>query len=309
MKKFYFLFLLAFIFVSQIFAQQKINSGSFQFVFNDTKDKKIEKIKLEAVQKIEETNTSNILILNLIPGEYKLTVQYKFYTASQTATQNIKIESDKRIICSLNENNLLSFSYKNDESAIPLNYDVNAANDLFNNIANNIFDIAKEDQNLNNNNSNNQGNNNNHNNNSNNNNHNNNNHNNNNHNSNNKGNNNNNNNNHHNNNGNGNAQITVVKTAISDLDFNNLYNSAKSEKFASDQIKSIQTASDYHEYFTSEQVKKLASIPTQESDKLIIAKYLAPKVIDNQNLPYIKDIFKFSSTKDEYLNYIKTIKQ
>ena len=281
MRKRFFLTVLALILTSHIFAQKQINSGSFQFVFTDTKNKQIVKIQLESVQKIEESDISNILIVNLFPGEYNLTVHYKFHNVLQTASQKINIESTKRIVCTLNESNLLSFNYKHDNSSMPLTYDPNIVGNVLgmhNNMISSMTGVTTDVQKIDNQNT---------------------------------GTSSSNTSSSHNDknrhNPGRNEKGQPQPKPISDTDFNNLFNSAKSEKFEDGKIKTIKTSADFHQHFTSDQVKRLANLPTFEDGKLEVAKYLAPKVIDTHNLPLIKDIFTHSSTKDKYLNFLKTI--
>ena len=91
---------------------------------------------------------------------------------------------------------------------------------------------------------------------------------------------------------------------VSDFDFNKLYNAVKDEKFSDTKMRTLKITSNFHEYFTSEQVKRLAMLFSMEDDKLECVKYLVPKVLDVQNLPYIQDVFSFKSTKDEYLKFL-----
>jgi len=93
-------------------------------------------------------------------------------------------------------------------------------------------------------------------------------------------------------------------TPISESDFSNLYNAVKNEKFSDTKMRMLKTSSDYYPFFTSEQVKRLALLFSFENDKLECAKYLTHKVLDVQNLPFIKDIFSFDSTKNDYLRFL-----
>jgi hypothetical protein len=91
---------------------------------------------------------------------------------------------------------------------------------------------------------------------------------------------------------------------VSEVDFRRLYNSVQNERFDDTKMRTLKTAANFHEFFTSEQVKQLALLFKSDDDKLECAKYLSRKVLDVQNLPLIKDVFTFSSTKDEYLKFI-----
>ena len=94
---------------------------------------------------------------------------------------------------------------------------------------------------------------------------------------------------------------------ISDVEFNRLYNSVKNESFSNTKMQTLKVSSNYYEYFTSEQVRRLAMLFSADNDKLECVKYLAPKVLDAQNLPFLKDVFSFSSTKDAYLRFLNNI--
>ena len=91
---------------------------------------------------------------------------------------------------------------------------------------------------------------------------------------------------------------------ISDSDFNHLYNAVKNEKFSDTKMRTLKTSSNFYPFFTSEQVKRLALLFSFDEDKLECAKYLTNKVLDVQNLPFIKDIFNFDSTKNDYLKFL-----
>ncbi|GHV37571.1 hypothetical protein FACS1894178_9320 [Bacteroidia bacterium] len=276
MKKNHIIMLLALLFVGQIFAQQPIKSGSFQFQFQSSRDKYIENITLEGMQRIDENQSSNILILNLFPGEYNLTVQYRFHNVLQTAHQTLNIEPQKRIICTLSESNQLSFNYTIDNSSMPLMYDtqmVNAAFGAFGSMVNGMWQMSQNDANAMHQNHDNDG--------------------------------------HHHNpphHGNNNSQVAPPPVAITQSDFNNLYNSVKKESFEDDKLQSIKTSSNFYPYFTSDQVRQLVGLLSFDDNKLDALKYLAPKVIDRQNLPVLKDVLKSSFTREDYLDFLNTLR-
>jgi len=91
---------------------------------------------------------------------------------------------------------------------------------------------------------------------------------------------------------------------VSDFDFNKLYNAVKDEKFSDTKMRTLKTSSNFHEYFSSEQVRRLALLFEFEDDKLECVKYLVPKVLDVQNLVFIQDVFTFKATKDDYLRFL-----
>ena len=92
--------------------------------------------------------------------------------------------------------------------------------------------------------------------------------------------------------------------AVSESDFNRLYHSVKNEKFSESKMQTLKTGSNFYPFFTSEQVKKLALLFDMDDDKLECAKYLTSKVLDAQNLTFIKDAFTFNSTKNAYLRFL-----
>ena len=91
---------------------------------------------------------------------------------------------------------------------------------------------------------------------------------------------------------------------VSDFDFNKLYNAVKNEKFSDTKMRTMKTSSNFYDYFSSDQVKRLAALFSSDADKLECVKYLVPKVLDIQNLPYIQDVFTFKATKDDYLIFL-----
>jgi hypothetical protein len=267
------------LFIGQTFAQQTIRSGSFQFQFQNSRDKYIESITLDGIQRIDENQNPNILIVNLFPGEYNLTVEYRFHNVLQTVNQRLNIEQQKRIICTLNERNQLSFNYTIDNSSMPLFYDPKIiANTFgaFGSLVNDMWQMHQNDVHEMNHNGG-----------------------------------------HnppppppppHGNNHGHVAPPPPAPMAISQSDFNNLYNSVKKEAFDDDKVQSIKTSSNFYPYFTSDQVKQLAGLLKFDDDRLEVVTYLAPKVIDRQNLPLLKDVFKSSFTRDDYLKFLNTLR-
>lgn len=251
MKKIFCLLVIALIYVQYTFVQSQpllVNSGSLQFSFHNSRNKIVESIKVEGLQKIEENRVENLLIVNLYPGEYFFTINYIFHGVLQTARERFFIEPGKRVIVALNDRNYLTFSSVIDNSSIPL-----VANDfdLFgqNNYENRV----------------------------------------------------------HGNRINHNEDIVVAEPIpISDYDLSNIIETINEDTFNKMQI--LKSSTDYYPLFTSNQVKQLANLFTYENDKLECVKYLAVKVIDRQNLALLSSIFKYSSTKTEYLNYINTLK-
>ncbi|MCL2597235.1 MAG: DUF4476 domain-containing protein [Paludibacter sp.] len=234
--------------LSAIHAQNAVLSGSFQFT-NDI-NKRIGIIVLQSgLQKFEFPISDNIIIANLLPGRYLLSVEFQSGGRGGQMTklsQNIDIESERRTVCRMNASAVLVFTKEYDRNSIAL-------------FAGNMRDEWRDYNNFN---------------------------------------------------KKGNNTVVVVPPPIpepmpiSDADFSNLYNSVRNEKFADTKMRTLKTASNFNSFFTCDQVKRLALLFNMEDDKLECAKYLVPKVLDVQNLPYIKDIFTFDSTKNEYLKFL-----
>ena len=96
-----------------------------------------------------------------------------------------------------------------------------------------------------------------------------------------------------------------IAQPVSESDFNRLYNAVQNERLSDTKMRMLKTSSNFYEFFLSDQVKRLATLFTSDSDKLECVKYLVPKVLDVQNLPFIQDVFTFKSTKDDYLRFLR----
>jgi hypothetical protein len=99
--------------------------------------------------------------------------------------------------------------------------------------------------------------------------------------------------------------VPPVVSVVNPVDFNKIYNAVKVEKFSDTKMQTLQILADYNTFFTTEQVKQLALLFSHDNDKLECVKYLLNKVVDTNNLPLLKDVFSFASTKDEYLEFLR----
>jgi hypothetical protein len=95
-------------------------------------------------------------------------------------------------------------------------------------------------------------------------------------------------------------------SAINDKSFYQLKQSIQNESF-DDTKKSIALQAMRNNYFTSAQVKELVQLFTFESSKLDIAKQGYKNVVDKQNYFTVSDVFTFSSSKQELMQYIQTV--
>ena len=226
-------------------AQNAVMSGSFQFM-NDINKRAGIIVLQSSMQKFEFPISQNIIIANMLPGRYSLSVEFRNSGRGGQMTklsQIVDIESERRTICRINASAMLIFTKEYDRNSIPI-------------LTGNLRDDRRDFDNFNKKDDN---------------------------------------------------KVIVAPMPISDVDFNNLYNSVKNEKFSDTKMRMLKTASNFHQFFSSEQVKQLSMLFNMDEYKLECVKYLTPKVLDIQNLPFIKDVFTFDSTRKEYLRFLNTL--
>lgn len=97
-----------------------------------------------------------------------------------------------------------------------------------------------------------------------------------------------------------------TNSVMNDKAFYQLKQSIQNESF-DDTKKSIALQAMRNNYFTSSQVKELVQLFTFESSKLAIAKQGYRNAIDKQNYFTVSDVFTFSSSKQELMQYIQTV--
>jgi len=244
--------LLAFLAIADMNAQNAVLSGSFQFT-NDI-NKRVGTLVLQSsTQKFDAPISENIIIANLLPGRYSLTVEFQSggkYGSMTKLSQMIDIESERRTVCRMNASAVLTFAKEYDRNSVLI-----AVNN-YGGGNNQYYPDGNRDRDR--------------------------------------------------------DKVVVLPAPVpmpaSDADFNNLYNSVRSENFSKTKMQTLKTSSSFYQYFTSDQVRRLAALFTTDGDKLDCVKYLAPKVLDVQNLPFIKDVFSFDSTKKEYLNFLNRMR-
>lgn len=230
-------------------AQSAIMSGSFQFTNNSNiMNKHAGTIILQSsMQRFELPISDNIIIANLLPGLYTLDIAFQSGGRGGHTTrhsQTVEIESERRTICRMSANAMLSFSKEYDRNSMPI-----LANNFHGRNDRHDFDHRRDE-----------------------------------------------------------PKVVVVQPPmpqpVSDFDFNKLYNAVRNETFSDTKMSVLKTSGSFYQFFSSEQVKQLALLFTFDNDKLECVKYLAPKVLDVQNLPYIQEIFTFKSTKEDYLKFL-----
>jgi hypothetical protein len=232
-----------------IFSQ--IISGSFKFSLTDESTKQKEgTIVIEGIQNFQN-DLENILITNMYPGQYQLTIYYKNHknAPENTIKQSFEIVSGKVIVFSMNAYGRLEQKTLLDANSVPL-CELNN-NNRPNNHRDNDRHGHKDPPPQ--------------------------------------------------------PPVIVAPQPISPLDFSNMYNAVKNETFSTNKIKTLKTTANFHPYFTTDQVRQLATLFTADAEKLDVVKYLVPKVLDVQNITLLKDCFTYSNTKKQYLDFIRSL--
>lgn len=95
--------------------------------------------------------------------------------------------------------------------------------------------------------------------------------------------------------------------AMSDADFNTLYQSVRQQWSVSAQINSISDAfNNKSNYFTSYQASRLIQLVNGENNRLQLAKSSYRGIIDRENFSQVASLLSFQSSKDELANYVNT---
>lgn len=97
-----------------------VYSGSLHFTFNNSRGKVIKTIKIDGNQYVEERDVNNLLLLNLYPGEYYVTVEYFFRNSMRITQDRVFVQDGTRIYVSMDERNNLIFRNSPDESSVML---------------------------------------------------------------------------------------------------------------------------------------------------------------------------------------------
>ena len=90
---------------------------------------------------------------------------------------------------------------------------------------------------------------------------------------------------------------------MNESEFNQFYNAVRRESFDSGKFKIISSVADYT-LFNTEQIGQVMKLFSSDKDKLECAKTMSTKVYDKQNLYLLADQFSFSSTKNEFFDFI-----
>ena len=97
-----------------------------------------------------------------------------------------------------------------------------------------------------------------------------------------------------------------TNAAMSDADFNNLYETIKQQRPAGTQINSITNAfNNVNNYFNSHQASSLIQLITGENNRLQLAKLSYRSITDRNNFYQVAELLYTQSAKDELAAYVK----
>ncbi len=96
-----------------------------------------------------------------------------------------------------------------------------------------------------------------------------------------------------------------VHTAMTDANFNSLYQTIQQQWPSSTQVNSISNAfNNTSYYFTTAQARKLILLITGEANRLQLAKLSYRSITDRNSFYQLNDVFSSQSSKDELANYV-----
>jgi len=93
--------------------------------------------------------------------------------------------------------------------------------------------------------------------------------------------------------------------AMTDANFNTLYQDIKNQWPASSQVNSLTTAfNNTNNYFTSYQASRLIQLVTGDNSRLPLAKLAYRSITDRNNFSQVVNLLSYQSSRDELTNYI-----
>ena len=108
------------------------------------------------------------------------------------------------------------------------------------------------------------------------------------------------------NNGNG-SYNNNYHSAMSETDFNNLYNSIRKRWLPFTKYNAaVDAFSSSNNYFTTAQAKDIIALVSSEDSRLQLAKLSFDNIVDQQNFRQLYDLFTSQSSKDELDSYIRS---
>lgn len=99
----------------------------------------------------------------------------------------------------------------------------------------------------------------------------------------------------------------VEPMAMSDVDFNQLYNSVKDESYESDQLSIIEISARYN-FFSINQLVRLVDLFSFSNGKIEMVRSLYPNVVDKYNAHQLINAFTYSSDKEKVKGIIDSFR-
>ncbi|MDR1667457.1 MAG: DUF4476 domain-containing protein [Bacteroidales bacterium] len=94
---------------------------------------------------------------------------------------------------------------------------------------------------------------------------------------------------------------------ISPAELNRIIGFVEKEAFIDNKRRMLDVSTHSYPFFTTAQVERLARLFPFDDDRLFCIKLLAHKVIDPANLPALSVVFSYSSGKNKYYDFLKTM--
>jgi hypothetical protein len=99
----------------------------------------------------------------------------------------------------------------------------------------------------------------------------------------------------------------TIHTAMTDANFNNLYNSIRKKWLPLTKYNAALDAfNSSTNYFTTAQARQVIGLLSDENNRLNLAKLAFDNIVDQQNFRQVYDLFSTQASKDELDDYIKT---
>jgi len=96
-------------------------------------------------------------------------------------------------------------------------------------------------------------------------------------------------------------------TAMTDVEFNNLYDNIRKKWLPFTKYNAaVDAFSSSNNYFTTQQVHQIIALLSSENNRLDLAKLAFDNIVDKQNFRQLYDLFESQASKDELDNYIRT---
>ena len=109
------------------------------------------------------------------------------------------------------------------------------------------------------------------------------------------------------NNNNGSYNNNNYHSAMSEMDFNNLYNSIRKKWLPFTKYNAaVDAFSSSDNYFTTAQAKDIIALVSSEDSRLQLAKLAFDNIVDQQNFRQLYDLFTSQASKDELDSYIRS---